>query len=398
MTNNGVKEDQSESIYQVLNERFFQMVQGLSGVRSLSSIHISDLSKVELLDKILIAIHENFDLEQCSIFLLEDKVLRCVAGKSWQETLDKKGLNTNTRKTQEFKIGEGIVGLTAERKQLFHSHNCKLDHRYLRLNNDDAEEYSGSLLCIPILTNNELMGVLNISHPHTNFFHAWQENIAMIYADIIGMFLHNHRLLHNMEACVEERSNELLNALQESETLRKRFEEMAILDPLTKIYNRRFFFPEVNSAIARAKRHARPICVLLMDLDKFKSVNDLYGHDAGDAVLKELGNLLTEVCREGDILARFGGEEFVIALPDTDIKSAMVISERIRKNIAKHEFQVSEGKIINVTASIGISCFEAIFDEKTMGAESNVNDLIRDADRAMYRVKQKGGDAIEVYK
>lgn len=397
MTNNSVNEDQSESIYQVLNERFFQMVQGLSGVRSLSSIHIGNLTRMELLDKLLIAIHENFELEQCSIFLLEDNVLKCMAGKSWQETLDKKGLNTSKRTTREFKIGEGIVGLTAERKQLFHSHNCKLDHRYLRLDNSDSEEYTGSLLCIPILTNNELMGVLNISHPHTNFFHAWQENIAMIYADIIGMFLHNHRLLHNMEVCVEERSSELLDALQESETLRKRFEEMSILDPLTKIYNRRFFFPEVNSAIARAKRHARPLCVLLMDLDKFKSVNDLHGHDAGDAVLKKVGVLLTELCREGDILARFGGEEFVIALPETDVKSAVVISERIRNSIAEYEFQVDIEKKINVTASIGVACFEAVFDERTMGSEASVNDLIRDADRAMYRVKQKGGNAVQVY-
>ena len=108
---------------------------------------------------------------------------------------------------------------------------------------------------------------------------------------------------------------------------------MSIIDPLTKLYNRRFFYTEVTSGLARAKRYSQPFSLLLMDLDHFKKVNDTHGHECGDKVLIAVAEILSRFTREGDTLARYGGEEFIMALPETDTAGAIKLAERIEQRL-----------------------------------------------------------------
>lgn len=117
---------------------------------------------------------------------------------------------------------------------------------------------------------------------------------------------------------------------------------MSMLDELTGSYNRRYFYAQIESALARAKRYTQPLCLLVLDLDNFKIINDTYGHGFGDIVLKDVASSVREEIRESDIFARFGGEEFVIVFTDIESTKGKLFAEHIRQRIALLEWKVRE--------------------------------------------------------
>ncbi len=160
---------------------------------------------------------------------------------------------------------------------------------------------------------------------------------------------------------------------------------LANIDSLTGAKNRRSFFATGNQELARSKRYKRPLSILMMDIDRFKIVNDDFGHAAGDAVLKNLVNACREMLREQDILGRLGGEEFGIILPEISINTAYSIAERLRLQLMKLE-TVSEDKVIRFTVSIGLGKCEK--DTPTL------EDALSQADRALYKAKQEGRNRV----
>lgn len=375
----------------VLIQRVMMLLQALSGARALTGINIDELDEETLLNTVLKEMVQNLDLECCSIFLLQEDTLVCAAGRDWQDHMVNEKAERNDS-SLTFQLGEGLIGMTAKNRQLCHSHNCKLDERFVPSREGVNEKPAGSLICAPIMAGEELLGVLNVSHPDPNFFNAWQEHIVLIHANILGIMIHNHRLLQDMQTEVGRRTDELEKALEESEKLRARYEEMSVIDHLTKLYNRRFFFTEVNAALASAIRHQQHFCLMLMDLDHFKEINDDHGHDCGDMVLKDVSDKLNEMTREGDILARFGGEEFVFALPNTEIEGATTLAERIRQSIDNLEWEC--GDSVSVSISIGI----AELHHEDTDVEKLLNDILRQADRAMYYVKQHGRNQVLAFR
>lgn len=162
-------------------------------------------------------------------------------------------------------------------------------------------------------------------------------------------------------------------------------QQLAHKDMLTGLNNRRAFL-EISSPIwHNAVRHNQALCIILLDLDKFKHINDTHGHAVGDLVLKETAMVLNNIVREGDVLARWGGEEFAILLPQTSIKQATQIAERIRAGISKTRVS-SDISTINVTASLGV----AIKDETIQ----NIDDLFKAADIVLYQAKQNGRNMV----
>ena len=155
----------------------------------------------------------------------------------------------------------------------------------------------------------------------------------------------------------------------------------AIRDPLTSLYNRRYFEEEVFNRIVEAKAQNEEYCVLMLDADHFKRVNDTYGHKVGDKVLIELAGTCEKNLREDDIVARYGGEEFVVFLPHTGTKQAEVVAERLRESIASAVVYSDEGEEVRFTVSIGISSSEI---------SDNVGMLIKTSDEALYRAKETG--------
>jgi two-component system cell cycle response regulator len=163
--------------------------------------------------------------------------------------------------------------------------------------------------------------------------------------------------------------------------------ELAITDPLTGLFNRRYMESHVGTLIDRSAARGKSLSVLILDVDYFKSVNDSYGHDAGDDVLREFAERLKASIRGIDLACRYGGEEFVVVMPDTDLGIAAMVAERIRRRIAGEPFPIEGGKrTIEVTISVGIAA--------RMGAHDNVTLMLKRADEALYRAKRDGRNRV----
>jgi two-component system cell cycle response regulator len=162
--------------------------------------------------------------------------------------------------------------------------------------------------------------------------------------------------------------------------------EMAITDGLTGLHNRRFLTTHLEQALETARSEERSLAVLIVDVDHFKRVNDEHGHDAGDAVLRALAERLTGSVRGVDLVCRFGGEEFVVILPDTDITQAGVVAERIRDRVARQPFALPDGNQLDRTVSIGIGAFESSAD--------TVDAILKRADDGLYEAKRSGRNRV----
>jgi len=183
-------------------------------------------------------------------------------------------------------------------------------------------------------------------------------------------------------------AQELEDTISKLEQEKRTFEEMAYTDPLTGLSNRRFFLREANRMLEFAKRYKEPLALMMLDIDNFKRINDEYGHDVGDLVLKELARVIKENIRSSDIPARFGGEEFVVLLPRTDERGAVMVADRIRNSFRNSHIQVN-GKDVWTTVSIGVALYEHGED---------LDSLIKKADEALYEAKRKGKDRVEVFR
>lgn len=162
----------------------------------------------------------------------------------------------------------------------------------------------------------------------------------------------------------------------------------ATRDPLTSLFNRRYFEDEVSKQILKAKTDGTPFSVLMIDADKFKNVNDTYGHKVGDKVLIELASTSERALRDKDIVARYGGEEFVVFLPGISAEQARGVADRLRESIASVVVYSDENRPVSFTVSIGVSSFEI---------SDNIDTLIKTADEALYRAKQNGRNRVEVF-
>jgi two-component system cell cycle response regulator len=174
-----------------------------------------------------------------------------------------------------------------------------------------------------------------------------------------------------------------------SDHLRNRLEESieaAMIDPLTGLYNRRYLEAHLSMLVSEAARSGRALSVLLADIDHFKSVNDTYGHDIGDAVLKEFSVRFRRNTRGIDLPCRYGGEEFLVIMPETNMSRAYQVGERLRVAIASDGFQIGPGLEIHLTASVGIATFEC--------PEDTPEAVFRRADNALFAAKRRGRNRV----
>jgi len=162
--------------------------------------------------------------------------------------------------------------------------------------------------------------------------------------------------------------------------------QLAVTDSLTGLYNRRYMTSHLSSLVQRAQAASRPVSIMFLDIDFFKSVNDQYGHDVGDVVLKEFAVRIARNIRSIDLACRFGGEEFVVVMPETELSVAQRVAERMRQQVAEAPFviPVAPGEIA-VTTSIGVTC---------SGETDNPDQMMRRADEALYRAKRDGRNRV----
>ncbi|RME32789.1 MAG: sensor domain-containing diguanylate cyclase [Gammaproteobacteria bacterium] len=374
-----------------LRQRFMTLLDSLASLRALTDTGSRPGDESDLLAHALEVLLENQDLERCSVFLLEGEELRCAVGIDWSDRLAPPRV-TRHHDAATFRLGEGLMGRAAAEGEMQFCDDCAQAEGYIPI---PGAENAGSLICVPIRGGGKVLGVLNVSHPDPGFFHPWQRNILEIFSSVLGQMLQNHRLLAQMEQQVRSRTMELERALAEAQDLKRRFEELSVIDDLTRLHNRRFFFPEATAEIARAIRNGEDLCVVLLDLDFFKVINDSYGHAMGDEVLVDVAAMLKEQTREGDILARFGGEEFIIALPSTGIEGARPLAERICEAARQLRWQAGE-EVVDITVSIGLSCLSRLPERlrREGDSEALLNELLKQADIALYEAKKHGRDQV----
>jgi diguanylate cyclase (GGDEF)-like protein len=189
--------------------------------------------------------------------------------------------------------------------------------------------------------------------------------------------------LKNFNKLLEEKVNE---RTQELHKINKKLKLLANTDELTSIDNRRHFFHKINEYIKLAKRNLTPLTYLSLDIDHFKRVNDTYGHQVGDEILKLFTTSVKNSLREIDLFGRVGGEEFAVCLQNTPIEGAKIIAEKIRKNVQKN-FYMHKGEEIHITVSIGMAQYDFT---------CKLNQLMKKADDAMYAAKKNGRNRIEI--
>ena len=165
--------------------------------------------------------------------------------------------------------------------------------------------------------------------------------------------------------------------------------EAAVTDPLTGLYNRRYMETHVGTLVDQAAARDKPLSVLVLDIDYFKSINDTYGHDAGDDVLQDFAIRIRKSIRGIDLACRYGGEEFVVVMPETDMAVATMVAERLRRRIASEPFPIQKGtRTIDVTISIGIAA---------LAPDDDAAAVIKRADQALYRAKRDGRNRVVPY-
>ncbi len=181
----------------------------------------------------------------------------------------------------------------------------------------------------------------------------------------------------------------LREALEREERLRAEVTALASIDLLTNLPNRRFLQDVLDREVARVRRARGTLAVAMVDVDHFKTINDAYGHAAGDEVLKEIGRRLRVAARGGDVVGRWGGEEFLIILADQacDIAAGCVAAERFRRAIAGEDIIVLRDVALRVTVSIGVACHQS--------SVAPINSALIAADRALYRAKARGRNCVE---
>jgi len=231
-----------------------------------------------------------------------------------------------------------------------------------------AMQITASIALLPLARNMELIGSLNLASHHSDRFEA----------DSASDFL--QRLASIVTVCLNNTCNQ------------ERLKKIGLTDTLTGVNNRRFFDQRLNEEVGRAQRDNLVISCLFFDVDFFKKVNDNYGHNEGDMILREVATLIRMNLRTSDVIARYGGEEFSAILNNTDGEKASEIAERIRVSIAEREYKLANGEDIHVTISIGVSTIHAgnyKIDVNKLGTQ-----LVQSADHCLYEAKRQGRNCV----
>jgi len=259
-------------------------------------------------------------------------------------------------------LGEGISGSVAESGHPMLVPDVSAETRFVERVCFPAH---GAFLCVPLqIKRGPVIGVLNAHKPESQAFTRGDIDQFQAVANQVAVALENAQLY-------------------------QRTKELSSRDELTGLFNRRYFFENLETEIQRARRYRRAFTILMLDLDQFKHYNDTHGHLVGDQVLRQGGEILLANTRRADVVARFGGEEFVIMLPEIDKEAGGRVAEKIRVKIAEYPFHGRERQPGGqLTVTIGVATYPVDSD--------NGMELVDVADRALYVGKREGGNRVVI--
>jgi diguanylate cyclase (GGDEF)-like protein len=334
------------------NRALLERVAELHTFLNLSKTLSATLNMEELFRLALHLIGRALHVDAYSLMLLDESGEHLVVKAAF-------GLPEDGALGQTLRLGEGISGLVAQTGQALLVPDVSAEPRCLA--QEGFRQPRGSCICVPLrIKGREVIGVLNAQKPDPHGFGLGDLDLFQAVANQVAAALENAQLY-------------------------QRTKELSTRDDLTGLFNRRHFFDNLEKEVQRARRYRRVFSLLLLDLDDFKGYNDTYGHLKGDEALKEIARLLLASTRRADIVARFGGEEFVVLLPEINAQGALVVAEKIRTAVEQYPFAGRTtqpgGKM---TVTLGLATYPTDSEE---GLE-----LVDLADRALYLGKQQGGN------
>jgi diguanylate cyclase (GGDEF)-like protein len=315
----------------------------LAFLNNISRTAISSDDPVHMLTEIASEIQKNFSFDHIGIGLLD-------RGTKEVEIKAEAGATAHAM-GKRIALGMGILGRVARTGERALVQNA------LPGNLSSILPEARAVLCIPITYGESLLGVLNVESRNENAFSPQDVLILNTLADLLATALHNAFVFQKLQ-------------------------QQSITDGLTGIKTRRFFWEALSAEWKRASRSGRPFSVVLIDLDKFKGVNDTMGHFEGDLVLARVGRLLEQKSRQSNVVARYGGDEFIVLMPETGSEQAQVLAERLRQWLATDPMLAEH----HITGSFGVASFPM--------HGFSIEDIIRVADAGMYVSKRSGGNLV----
>ncbi len=303
-------------------------------------------------------IEESIGVDDFSIMLLDSKREKLLIWKA-------NGATMNDAHDVSFGLGEGVCGVVAKTGQPVLASDVKKDNRFTYYKGKKPN--IGSFYSTPLKSSTgEVVGVFNVHKPEPN---AMSKNDLVVFnatAEHIAKALENSKIYHEMR-------------------------RLAISDELTGVHSRRYFLDVLEKELSKAKRRQSPLSLVMFDLDRFKEVNDRYGHITGDKILKRFGGILQANTRRGDIAARYGGEEFVLLLPDVGLEAAGSIAEKIREMVESDtSIVLDDNKYVSFTVSGGVAGYSE------SGADGK--EILSLADKRLFEAKRAGRNKVFPYK
>lgn len=332
-------------------------------------------------------VHEGsvlLEVERCSIFLVDPAT---------NELVSEVALGLRDGESIHVPVGQGVAGHVFEHGEPMIIADAA-SHPWLSRGHTADPFSPRNMMCVPMRTpRGKTIGVMQALHKRHGDFD--DENLMLLYslASMAAVSIDNSRLYaqlvaanEELEQKVHERTEQLEASNRTLATLNRRLKLLNVLDPLTKVFNRRYLEMQLEHYFSRLYRYNTPFAVIMMDIDFFKKVNDEYGHAAGDEVLKAFARMLRHAVRKGDVPARFGGEEFTVLSAYESVDELQLLAERIRQSASELRV-LCDGREISFTVSVGVF------------AAPHANDLsehqcLQMADSALYRAKDGGRNQV----
>ena len=309
----------------------------------------SQLELSQVLRRILVSLKTVLDFDSATLFLKEKDRFKVVAARGFE--------NTARLINKTFPATDLLLREIQTLKSPIILDDARSDPRFEKW--EGAENVRG-WMGVPLYRHDEFIGLMTIDNHKAAAYTQEDASLALSFANSAAIAIENARLFEQTQ-------------------------QMALTDTLTGIYNRRYFYELALKEFSRSKRYQDPLSIIMIDIDHFKNVNDRYGHLAGDQVLMQFVQRIQNELRAPDVLARFGGEEFIILLPETNLGDAVQVAERLREVTSQYPFLLVTAQTF-ITISLGVSCFKF--------TTISLDQLIDESDKAMYEAKQFGRNRV----
>jgi diguanylate cyclase (GGDEF)-like protein/PAS domain S-box-containing protein len=312
----------------------------------------SQLDLSQVLRRILVSLKTVLNYDSATLFLRDQDKFKVVAARGFQHTsrLINRTFPATDLLLREIQMVKTPIILDDARN----------DPRFEKWEGSDMVR---GWMGIPLIRHDEFIGLMTIDNYNPSAYTQEDASLALSFANSAAIVIENARLFEQTQ-------------------------QMALTDTLLGIFNRRYFYELAQKEFSRSKRYQSPMSIIMIDIDHFKNVNDHYGHLAGDQVLMQFVQRIQEELRTSDILARFGGEEFIILLPETNLGDATQVAERLREVTAQYPFLLVTAQAF-ITISLGVSCFRF--------TTLSLDHLIDESDKALYEAKQFGRNRVRAW-